>query len=130
MTNRITCAGGDLRSDPWPSGADLILMSYIVSCYDPTTLHTVLDRAYAYLPPGGQLLLHDFALSADRSGPRNAALFLFGQLSASAQTRAYTTDELSTALQEAGYHQVSVQPFIPDLTFLIRAYKPGKLQGV
>ncbi|GHO96829.1 SAM-dependent methyltransferase [Reticulibacter mediterranei] len=130
LTGRITCASGDLRSDPWPSGADLILMSYIVSCYDPTTLHTVLARTYDYLPPDGQLLIHDFAISADRSGPRNAALFLFGQLTVSAQTRAYTTDELKTALQEAGYHQVTVQPFIPDLTFLIRAYKPGSVKSV
>jgi hypothetical protein len=34
-------------------------------------------------------LIHDFALYADRSGPHNADLFLFGELSASAQTQAY-----------------------------------------
>jgi hypothetical protein len=130
LASRVTCASGDLRSDRWPAGADLILMSYIVSCYDPTTLHAVLARTYAYLPPGGQLLIHDFAVSADRSGPHNAALFLFGQLAASAQTRAYTTDELETALQEAGYQQVTVQPFLPDLTFLIRGYKPGRSNSV
>jgi SAM-dependent methyltransferase len=130
LASRITCAGGDLRNDPWPPDADLILLSYILSCYDPTTLHALLARTYAYLPPGGQLLIHDFALSADRSGPQNAAVFLFGQLSVSAQTRAYTTNELVTALQEAGYEQVTVQPFLPDLTFLIRAYKPGSLRGV
>jgi len=32
LQERITCAGGDLCSDPWPGGADLILLSYIVSC--------------------------------------------------------------------------------------------------
>jgi hypothetical protein len=74
--------------------------------------------------------LHDFAVSADRGGPQNAALFLFGQLTVSAQTQAYTIDELKTALQEAGYHQITVQPFIPDLTFLIRASKPGRVKSV
>jgi hypothetical protein len=39
LSNRITCAGGDLRTDPWPQGADLILLSYIVSCYEQETLH-------------------------------------------------------------------------------------------
>lgn len=130
VTSRITCVGGDLRSDPWPPGADLVMLSYIVSCYDASTLRTLLARTYDYLPAGGQLLIHDLAVSADRSGPQNAALFLFGQLSASAQTQAYTTAELETALQEAGYQQVSVQPFLPDLTFLIRAFKPGNLKSV
>jgi hypothetical protein len=130
LASRITCAGGDLRSDPWPAGADLLLLSYIVSCYDPTTLRTVLARTYDYLPPDGQLLIHDFAVSADRSGPQNAALFLFGQLTVSAQTQAYTIDELKTALQESGYQQITVQPFLPDLTFLIRASKPGRAKSV
>jgi len=56
---------------------------------------------------GGRLLIHDFALSADRRELPNAALFLFGELSASAQTQAYTVDELEAAMQEAGYVDVS-----------------------
>jgi SAM-dependent methyltransferase len=123
LAGRITCAGGDLRTDPWPQGSDLILLSYIVSCYEPQTLRALLARTQAYLPSGGRLLIHDFALYADRSGPHNAALFLFGQLSASAQTQAYTVDELSVAMQEAGYIDVAMQPFLPNLTFLVSGRK-------
>ncbi len=124
LTEKITCASGDLRSDPWPTGADLILLSYIVSCYEPQTLRALLARTWAYLPSGGRLLIHDFALYADRSGPHNAALFLFGELSASAQTTAYTVDELRAAMQDAGYVDVAMQPFLPDLTFLVSGRKP------
>jgi 2-hydroxy-4-(methylsulfanyl)butanoate S-methyltransferase len=123
LTKRITCAGGDLRTDLWPAGADLILLSYIVSCYEPQTLQALLARTQTYLPSGGRLLIHDFALNADRSGPHNAALFLFGELSASAQTQAYTVDELGAAMQEAGYVDVEMQPFLPDLTFLVSGRK-------
>lgn len=123
LAGRITCAGGDLRTDPWPKGSDLILLSYIVSCYEPQTLRALLARTLAYLPSGGRLLIHDFALYADRSGPHNAALFLFGQLSASAQTQAYTVDELRVAMQEAGYIDVAMQPFLPNLTFLVSGRK-------
>ena len=52
-------------------------------------------------------MIHDFALSADRRELPNAALFLFGELSASAQTQAYTVDELEAAMQEARYVDVS-----------------------
>jgi len=48
-----------------------------------------------------------FGIFADRSGPHNAALFLFGQLSVSAQTQAYTVDELGAAMQEAGYEDMT-----------------------
>lgn len=123
LTSRITCARGDLRADPWPEGADVILLSYIVSVYDPDTLRTLLARALAYLPSGGRVLLHDFALHSDRHGPQNAALFLFGQLTASAQTHAYTVDELAAALRDAGFEHVTTQPFLPNLTFLVRGRK-------
>jgi predicted nicotinamide N-methyase len=124
LASRIACVGGDLRTDPWPEGADVILLSYIVSCYAPETLDALLSRALDYLPAGGQLLVHDFALYPDRSGPRNTALFLFGQLTASAQTHAYTVDELAAAMRHAGYLDVTAQPFLPDLTFLVRGRKP------
>jgi 2-hydroxy-4-(methylsulfanyl)butanoate S-methyltransferase len=124
LTEQITCTSGDLRRDPWPAGADLILLSYIVSCYEQESLRALLARTQAYLPSGGRLLIHDFALTASRSGPHNAALFLFGQLAASAQTQAYTVDELGGAVQEAGFMQVAIQPFLPDLTFLVSGRKP------
>ena len=124
LEERITCAGGDLRRDPWPRGADLILLSYIVSCYEPETLRELLARCLAYLPSGGGLLIHDFALHADRSGPQNTALFLFGELTLSAQTHSYTVAEIGAAMQEAGFAEVVTQPFLPDLTFLLSGRKP------
>lgn len=124
LASQIACVGGDLRTDPWPDGADVILLSYIVSCYAPETLDALLARALDYLPAGGQILVHDFALYPDRSGPHNTALFLFGQLTASAQTHAYTVDELAAAMRRAGYVDVTAEPFLPDLTFLVRGRKP------
>jgi SAM-dependent methyltransferase len=124
LADRITCAGGDLRSAPWPPGADVVLLSYIVSCYPPETLRDLMARTFAYLPSGGRLLLHDFALHADRSGPHNAALFLFGQLSGVAETTAFTVEELAVALRDAGYVDVVSRPFLPDITFLVTGRKP------
>jgi hypothetical protein len=124
LADKISSVGSDLRSAHWPPGADAILLSYIVSCYSPETLHDLMARTFAYLPAGGRLLLHDFALHADRSGPHNAALFLFGQLSGAAETTAYTVDELAAAMRAAGYVEVASQPFLPDITFLVTGRKP------
>ncbi len=123
LADRVTTAVGNLLTDPWPPKADLILLSYILSCYRPQTVETLLRQAYNYLPAGGQIIIHDFAFYPDRSGPRNTAMFLFGQLAVSAQSQAYTTSELKEAMETAGFSEVSVQPHLPDLTFLLRGYK-------
>ncbi len=52
------------------------------------------------------------------------ALFLFGELTFSAQTHSYTVDELDAAMQGAGSAEVVIQPFLPDLTFLLSGRKP------
>ena len=38
LLHRIGFATGDVITDPWPAGADLILLSYVVSSYRPETL--------------------------------------------------------------------------------------------
>jgi cyclopropane fatty-acyl-phospholipid synthase-like methyltransferase len=123
LSERIKCAGGDLLIDPWPGQADLVLLSYIASCYHLQTVEALLTRIYHHLPEGGELVLHDFVFYPDRRGPHNTALLLFGQLAISAQTQAYTTDELSQAMEKAGFKVVAVQPLLPDLTFLLRGIK-------
>lgn len=123
LSERIKCAGGNLLVDPWPGRADLVLLSYIASCYRPETVDELLTRIYNYLPGGGELVVHDFVFYPDRSGPHNTALLLFGQLAVSGQTQAYTTTELSQAMQRAGFKVVAVQPLLPDLTFLLRGLK-------
>ena len=41
-----------------------------------------------------------------------------------AQTYFYTVEELGAAMQEAGFAEVVIQPFLPDLTFLVSGHKP------
>jgi len=120
LADRIRCVAGDALADaPWPAGADVILLSYVVSSYGPETLRALAARTHGYLPPGGLLLLHDFALHGDRSGPRNAALWFFANLAISATTHPHTVPELTGALAAAGYVDVVARPHIPDITVLV-----------
>jgi len=66
------------------------------------------------------VLIHDFALYANRSGPHNAALFHFGELSGMASTTAYTVDELGAAMQEAGFVDVVIR--LDDLLLLLEKH--------
>jgi SAM-dependent methyltransferase len=117
LGERIRCVAGDVVTGPWPAGADLILLSYVVSSYGPATLRDLLARARAYLPEGGGLVIHDFALHGDRPGPRNAALWFFANLAISTTTHPHTVGEITRAMLDAGFVDVAAGPHIPDITF-------------
>ena len=117
LADRIRCVAGDVIPGPWPAGADLILLSYVVSSYGPSTLRDLLARAHAYLPPGGGLIIHDFALHGDEPGPRNAALWYFTNLAISATTHPHTVAGITGAMADAGFLDVSARPHVPGITF-------------
>jgi SAM-dependent methyltransferase len=117
LGERIRCVPGDVVAGPWPAGGDVILLSYVVSSYGPGVLRELLARARSYLPSGGGLVIHDFALHGDRPGPRNAALWFFANLAVSTTTHPHTVGEISRAMSEAGFVDVAARPHIPDITF-------------
>jgi 2-hydroxy-4-(methylsulfanyl)butanoate S-methyltransferase len=117
LGNKVRCVAGDVVAGPWPAGADLILLSYVVSSYDPETLRDLLARARAYLPPRGGLIIHDFALHGDRPGPRNAALWYFTNLAISATTHPHTVEGITRAMTDAGFVEVGSRPHVPGITF-------------
>jgi len=121
LQHRIEFATGNVVADTWPAGADLILLSYVVSSYQPETLRNLLARAHAYLPPSGGLIIHDFALHGDRPGPRNSALWLFANLAISATTHPYTVTEMVQMMAECGFVEIESRPHIPDITFVFVA---------
>jgi hypothetical protein len=75
------------------------------------------ELAQAYLPSGGGLVIHDFALHGDRPGPRNAALWFFANLAISEATHPHTVDGITRAMSGAGFAEVTARPHIPDITF-------------
>jgi hypothetical protein len=124
FSDRIRCVPGDVLNDEWPRGGDLILLSYVVSSYRPQALNYLLRRAFAYLPKGGGIYIHDFAMHGDRPGPRNAALWQFANLAISATTYPHRQQDILNALSQTGFVEVGMQPHIPDITFLFFARRP------
>lgn len=118
LEHRVRFVTGDLWSVPWPP-ADGILLSYILSSYSNTRVADLLRTIHSHLPVGGRLLVHDFALEADREGPRNAALWFFANLAISQHTHPYSGLELIEALEHAGFVEVAAQPHIPNVTYLV-----------
>jgi precorrin-6B methylase 2 len=66
---RITHLAGSAITTDWPSGHDVILMSYLWSAVGENDVAVLVRRVMDTLPPGGLVLVHDFMVDNDHEGP-------------------------------------------------------------
>lgn len=125
LRDRIAYVHGDALRTEWPTGQDVILMSYLFSGVAGDEHEGLLTRAYDHLVPGGRLLIHDFIVSADRTGPKLAALWQLQHTAFTPEARSLDDAWLAEQLTATGFEDVSVEPMIPGMTMLAEGVKPG-----
>ncbi|MCC5989130.1 MAG: methyltransferase domain-containing protein [Pararhodobacter sp.] len=124
LHDRISYIEGDAGETDWPEKQDVVLMSYLLSGVPAEAHESLLARAFANLRPGGMLLLHDFVVNSDRSGPRLAALWQLQHTAFTPRARSVDAAWLEKALRGAGFGDVEIGPMIPEMTMLARATRP------
>lgn len=124
MTGRIDFLPGDALTVPWPEPCDAVLLSYLLSAVSQRETHQLMGRAWRSLRPGGLLLLHDFMVEDDRTGPTGAALW-FTVFVSNPDATSLTPGELSHVATECGFLVDEVEDLIPGLTKLLVAKKPN-----
>lgn len=107
LTDRVKTRTGDLRTDDFGSGYDLVLLSAIAHMLSEAENQDLLRRCRAALNPGGRLVIRDFLLNADKTEPRLAALFALNMLVATRAGSSYSEDEYRHWLTEAGFTAVT-----------------------
>ena len=100
MQDRIAVQEGDWNRDEFGEGYDCLLMSNILHGHG-SQAETRLAKTIRALVPGGLLIVHDFLLNNDKSGPLPAALF-------NLMVGAYTVNELLAVIRSAGFADVSL----------------------
>ena len=96
-------------------------MSYLLSAVAARRVGELLERARKNLPPGGRLLLHDFMLDDDRTGPPVAALWLLNAITIDPDVASLTPAWLTEQVRGAGFDAVEVRPVITVITRLLLA---------
>lgn len=100
MSGRIKMQKGDWSKDEFGSGYDCLLMSNIL--HGPGSHgETRLKQSKRALKPGGLLIVHDFLLNNDKSGPLPASLF-------NLWLGTYTVSEILEIIRKAGFSDVSL----------------------
>jgi len=124
LSDRIRFVEGDALSTPWPAGQDAVLMSYLLSAVATQRVGELLGRARTSLRPGGRLMLHDFMLDDDRTGPAVAALWLLNAVTIDPDVASLTPAWLTEQVLAAGFEGVELSHVITGITRLLVARTP------
>jgi len=102
LEDRVTVREGDLRSDPFGAGYDLVLVSAICHMLSEEENQDLLARCVGALAPGGRVAIREFILDPDRAGPPAAALFALNMLVGTPRGNTYTEAQYRAWLERAG----------------------------
>lgn len=124
LESRIATLAGNALHVDWPTHQDAVLMSYVWSAVGQGDLDKFAERAYEALVPGGRVLVHDFMVNDDHTGPPVAAWHLLASTINNPQALCLTPQGLTERLRRGGFNNVSVEALIPGITSLAIAERP------
>jgi len=119
LGERIETIRADAIEGEWPGDQDVILFSYLLSAVAESSFPLLLTKAWEALRPGGRLLIHDFMLDDDESGPALAALWFLQYLWGRIDGISFSAATLAQQLSGHGYVDISDQVVIPEITKLV-----------
>ncbi len=102
LSDRVRTVAGDLTRDSLGRDVDLVFLSAILHSFPPDDNRRLLAKAAAALAPRGRVVIHDFLMNEDRTGPLAAALFALNMLVGTAAGDTYTESEMRGWMREAG----------------------------
>ena len=122
---RVRFVAGSAVEAVWPGDQDVVLMSYLLSNFGRPAVADLVGRAYQALRPGGRLVVHDFVVRDDRTGPLHAALWLLLPVLATPDVSVLTPGTLADVARRQGFDQVETFELVPGITTVLTAWKPG-----
>jgi (2Fe-2S) ferredoxin/SAM-dependent methyltransferase len=120
---RVRTVDGDLHTDTYGEGFDLVFVSAICHMNGPEENRSMFRKIRAALAPGGQVVVQDFVLDDDKTGPRTGALFALNMLVGTRHGSAYSGAEYCTWLSDTGFESAHMVP-LPGPTDLVVAVHP------
>jgi acetylserotonin N-methyltransferase len=108
VSDRVDTTSVDMFRAAWPTGYDAIFMSNIFHDWDVATNRKLAASAFAALPSGGRIYLHEMLINDEGSGPLASAAFSMMMLMGT-KGRQYSLAELSDILEGAGFAGVEAR---------------------
>jgi len=102
LAARFTFHPGDFNKDKFKSGYDLVFVSAIIHMNSVAGNKRLLKKCAGVLNRGGQLVIQDFIMNADRTKPAGGAFFAMNMLIGTEAGDTYTDSEVRDWMKGAG----------------------------
>jgi hypothetical protein len=112
LSDRIRFQEGSYLKDPVEGRYEVAWLSHILHGEGPEACQGIIQKAVSALSPGGMILVHEFILNNEMSGPLFPALFSLNMLLGTASGQAYSEQQISGMLASAGVrniHRISIE---------------------
>ena len=96
-----------MLQDDFGSGYDIVMLNAICHMFSEDQNREIFRRATKALAPKGRLVVQDFILNADKTGPQQAALFSLNMLVNTDAGASYSEVEYTRWMKAAGFNEVS-----------------------
>jgi len=118
LRDRVATVAGDFLTDPLPGGFDAAYLSNIIHIYGEAQVAELFRRVRGALNPGGRILVKDFYLDDDRTGPPFAARFAVNMLVGTETGTSHVASRVWAMLDEAGFTRDEAVPVAGHSTIL------------
>jgi len=103
---QVSLRAGDMLQDDFGSGYDIIMLNAICHMFSEEQNRDIFRRAHQALAPNGRLVVQDFILNPDKTGPLHAALFSLNMLVGTDAGASYSEVEYTHWMKAAGFTEV------------------------
>ncbi|MDY0131770.1 MAG: methyltransferase [Desulforegulaceae bacterium] len=107
LNERVEFISGDFYLNELPKGCDLALLSAIIHQNSPKENLALYSKIYKVLEPGGMLVIRDHIMDKSRTYPPDGAVFAINMLVGTNGGDTYTFEEVKSALEKAGFKDVT-----------------------
>jgi ubiquinone/menaquinone biosynthesis C-methylase UbiE len=125
VADRFECVGKDIFRDELGSGYLIATLGHILHMAGPDQNRFLLKNIFRALVPGGTLVIGEFIVNEERTGPLEPLAFAVNMLVHTEQGTAYTLGEIRSWLEEVGFANIRTLA-VPAPSPLVLADKPGK----
>jgi len=115
LSNRIQTHSGNFTSDPFPEGPDVVMLNGNLTQYGEEDVRSILKRSFDILPSGGVMHIVAEILNDRKTGPLIPAAWSIHEALFGSKGRAPSESEIRSYMEEAGFTNVEVVEFVPEI---------------
>ena len=107
LTDKVHLKIGDYLKDDLGEGFDMVFLSAIIHSNSEKENRTLIKKCAKALTENGQVVVQDFIMDEDRTGPAHGAFFALNMLVGTKSGDTYTEPEVRSWMQEAGLTRIT-----------------------